>query len=215
MFCPKCNKKVADDAIFCRYCGTKVNLFNRKPEDLANEKRDEKKKKVTIGLILIVMIAYLFTLKCDVGFCIIPSGLNGDYCFIHVCSIDGCEKKKANNQKYCYTHTSAASYPSTSSYPKTEYAESVLKFSNIDVSHNNSYTICTGRITNNGKRTYSFVEIKGLFKNSSGIVLDTDWTYAVGSEGLAPNESTTFQMSVDKNYYISECSIEILDYDRE
>ena len=97
--------------------------------------------------------------------------------------------------------------------PSYESAYTALNFSNIYVSSNSSYTICTGKITNNGKKTYKFVQIKGSFKNSSGKVVDTDSTYAVGNEGLAPGESKTFRMSVDKNYDIKSCSVSIYDYD--
>lgn len=93
-----------------------------------------------------------------------------------------------------------------------ESAYTALKFSNIKVNSNSSYTICTGTVTNNGNKTYKFVQIKGSFKDSSGTVIDTDSTYAVGSEGLAPGESKTFRMSVDKNYRISSCSVSIYDY---
>lgn len=99
---------------------------------------------------------------------------------------------------------------SSSSY---ESAYSVLKISGVKVTTNSSYTVCTGTITNNGKNTYKYVKVKGSFKNSSGTVLDTDWTYAVGSEGLAPGESKTFRMSVPKDYDIKSCSVSITDYD--
>lgn len=106
--------------------------------------------------------------------------------------------------------SSSDSSSQSSSY---ESAYTALKFSNIKVSSNSSYTICTGTVTNNGNKTYKFVQIKGSFKDSSGTVIDTDSTYAVGSEGLAPGESKTFRMSVDKNYQISSCSVSIYDYD--
>ena len=106
-------------------------------------------------------------------------------------------------------------YMSSSSSNSSSYesAYSVLKISGVSVTSNSSYTVCTGTITNNGKKTYKYVKIKGSFKNSSGTVLDTDWTYAVGSEGLAPGESKTFRMSVPKNYDIKSCSVSITDYD--
>lgn len=106
--------------------------------------------------------------------------------------------------------SSSSSSNSSSTY---ESAYAALNFSNIKISSNSSYTICTGTITNNGEKTYKFVQIKGSFKNSSGTVIDTDSTYAVGSEGLAPGESKTFRMSVDKDYSISSCSVSIYDYD--
>ncbi len=102
----------------------------------------------------------------------------------------------------------ADSFSYTSSY---ETAKTALEFSNIVVTSNSSYTVCTGTVTNNGKKTYDYVQIKGAFKDSSGTVLDTDWTYAVGSEGLAPGESTTFRMSVPKNINIKDCKITIMD----
>ena len=106
-------------------------------------------------------------------------------------------------------------YMSTGSSSSGSYesAYSVLKLSNIKVTTNSSYTVCTGTITNNGKKTYKYVKVKGSFKNSSGTVIDTDWTYAVGSEGLAPGESKTFRMSVPKDYDIKSCSVSITDYD--
>ncbi len=97
--------------------------------------------------------------------------------------------------------------------PLYESAYSVLDISNVTVTSNSSYTVCTGTITNNGKKTYKFVKVKGAFQNYSGTTLDTDWTYAVGSEGLAPGESKTFRMSVTKDYSISKCSVSIYDYD--
>ena len=41
-------------------------------------------------------------------------------------------------------------------------------------------------------------------------VVDTDWTYAVGAEGLAPGESSTFRMSVDRDYSIRDCSVTLM-----
>lgn len=99
-----------------------------------------------------------------------------------------------------------------SSSSKYETAYTALKFSNIRISSNSYYTICTGTITNNGNKTYKFVQIKGSFKDSSGSVLDTDSTYAVGSEGLAPGESKTFRMSIDKNSKVKSCSVSIYHY---
>ncbi|MGN0611906.1 MAG: FxLYD domain-containing protein [Ruminiclostridium sp.] len=131
---------------------------------------------------------------------------------MHTCKIDGCTNKIAAGKNYCYIHSQTASSGLTYT---PEVAEDVLDFSNIEISHNSSYTVCTGTIKNNGRRTYTFVEVKGKFKNASGTVLDTDWTYAVGSDGLAPGESTTFRLSVKKDTAITKCTIEILDYDKE
>ena len=56
----------------------------------------------------------------------------------------------------------------------------------------------------------TFVEIKGKFIDVYGRIIDTDWTYAVGSEGLAPGESTTFRLSVEKNREILDAGVSAL-----
>lgn len=76
-------------------------------------------------------------------------------------------------------------------------------------------TSATGKLANTGKSSVSFVKVKGQFKNSSGSIIDTDWTYAVGAEGLSPGESTRFEIMVDKDRSIKECSCSILDYEND
>jgi hypothetical protein len=97
--------------------------------------------------------------------------------------------------------------------PASENASDVLKISGLSLTSNSVSTICAGSMKNTGNNTYEFVEVKGVFKDSGGTVLDTDWTYAVGSEGLAPGESSTFEMFVNENYKIHTCSVSLLDYD--
>lgn len=93
-----------------------------------------------------------------------------------------------------------------------EEKSSTLTISNLKLKHNSSYTVCTGSVTNNGKSTYLFVEVKGAFKNNNGSVIDTESAYACGGEGLAVGESSTFRMSVPKNIDIVNCEVSILDY---
>jgi hypothetical protein len=88
----------------------------------------------------------------------------------------------------------------------------VLNITTIPIFSNSSYTICTGSVKNTGKKTYNYIQVKGAFKDSSGNVVDTDWTYAAGSEGLAPGESTTFRLSVSKNRSITSCTVTLMDY---
>ncbi|WP_434311245.1 FxLYD domain-containing protein [Hominifimenecus sp. rT4P-3] len=112
-------------------------------------------------------------------------------------------------EKGGYMSTSSSFY-SSSYNSKSDY--SVLKITADGVTSNSGYTICTGSVKNNGTKTYKFVQVKGSFKDLSGNVIDTDWTYAVGSEGLEPGESTSFRLSVTKNSKITSCSVSLLDY---
>ena len=109
-----------------------------------------------------------------------------------------------------YMSASDSSYSSDYNY---ESGYSVLKITLNSVTSNSGYTICTGSVKNNGTKTYKFIKVKGSFKDSNGNVIDTDWTYAAGTEGLAPGESTTFRLSVTKNLKIDSCSVSLLDFD--
>lgn len=96
---------------------------------------------------------------------------------------------------------------------RNETGATALKISDVKLSTEYDYKICTGRVTNTGKKTYKYVQVKGSFKDENGKVLDTTWTYAVGSEGLAAGESSTFRMSVKKDYNIKKVTVTLLDYD--
>lgn len=88
-----------------------------------------------------------------------------------------------------------------------------LKISHVTLSSNSSNTIAEGTITKNSNQTVSFVKIKGSFENSSGTVVNTNRTYAVGSEGLAPGKSCKWRMSIKNDYLIKDCNVSILDFD--
>ena len=220
MRCSKCGNKVKNDSTFCTRCGNKL-VTETQSSDISGQEQpttscptiyNPYKRYIIIGLIAVCFLGYFFGVRCKAGLCLLPSGFHSEYCVVHTCKIDDCPNKKAADKNFCYTHSPAPS-PGISYTP--EKGEDVLEFSDINVSHNSSYTVCTGTVTNNGRKTYTFVEVKGKFEDSSGTVLDTDWTYAVGSEGLAPGESVTFRLSVDKDRTIAKCSVEILDYDKE
>ena len=213
MKCPNCKKEISDISTFCKYCGSKIE---KSSQGLQISKMLNKKflgKKILIlGIIVAFLSLYVLVFKCRAGVCLLPHGFKADYCMIHTCDKNECYNKVARGKDYCYTHL-----PSTAnnSYYTPEKAEDVLEFSDVKLSSNSSYTICTATVTNNGRRTYTFIEVKGKFENSTGITLDTDWTYAVGSEGLAPGESATLRLSVKKKYDIKKCDLEILDYQKE
>lgn len=213
MRCSKCGKIVKSDATFCTHCGQRMGVADHVANDSKRSTVAVTHKKVlAIGIAVAFCLIYFFGFRCKAGICPLPRSIGGEYCIAHTCKWSDCINKKATSRNYCYTHS--PSYSSNNSYTP-ESAEDVLEFSKINISHNSSYTVCTGTLTNNGRRTYRFIEVKGKFKDSSGKVIDTDWTYAVGSEGLAPGESATFRLSVDKNWEIKKCTMEIIDYDKE
>ncbi len=125
---------------------------------------------------------------------------------------DGEDVYERNRYSY-WSASSSSSSSSSRSGDSYESAYSALHITVDRVQSNSSYTICTGSVKNDGNKTYKFVTLKGSFKDAHGNVVDTDWTYGVGAEGLAPGESTTFRLSVPKNYDIVSCSVSIMDYD--
>lgn len=87
-----------------------------------------------------------------------------------------------------------------------------LKVDSIKTSGNYTYVYCT--ITNVSSKyvatRYRYVKVKALFKNYSGSIVDTDWTYAVDSTWLEPGESKTFDYMV-QNTNIKSATLTIVD----
>lgn len=215
----KCSNCGADNEItdsFCSQCGNKLkkdtvkekigNVLQRVPAIL-------KKNKKIVALILVVAvlsggICCIYDLThCE--WCSNSVADGSDYCYDHKCYLCN-DPITHSSDKYCYFHHLTNDEDS----PLNTYsAANDLKFSNLYLTSNTSYTQLKGTITNNGTRTYKYVKVKGAFEDYSGNVIDTDWTYAVGSEGLSPGESKTFSMSVTKDYRIKDCTVSIIDYD--
>ena len=81
------------------------------------------------------------------------------------------------------------------------------------MSSTRNYDIAEGHLTNNSNATVKFVKIKGAFTDFREKVIDTASTYAVGSEGLAPGETTTWRISVKKDDEIYNCDVTVYDFD--
>lgn len=226
MFCRKCGNQMSDDARFCDACGTEINpAASAQPQQSAaytavNTATVAKVMKligskgfkiVAAVLAAVILISAIFgggsANRCAASGCRNDKKY-GEYCIEHVCMYGSCTSRRTVGQ-YCSYHASSSNAAAPSyANPNTD-----LSFTNIQIEHNSSYTVVTGKVTNYGDVTYTFVKIKGTFKTSSGTVVDTDWTYAVGSEGLAPGETTTFRMSIPKDRTVTKCTISILDYD--
>lgn len=80
---------------------------------------------------------------------------------------------------------------------------------------NGNYVTVTGRVKNEGKQKYTYVRVKAVFQDKNGEILDTNWTYLVGDEGIAPQESKTFRISVPKNKNIDKFEMSIIDYKKQ
>ena len=123
----------------------------------------------------------------------------------------GSKKKSSSSSK---PSSSSSSY-SSSSYEMDHktYCILYMKVSNVKIRRSGDWVYCTGTIKNTGKYSIKFVKVRAGFKDSRGNVIDSDWTYAVDSSWLYPNESKNFEMMVkDPNRKIQTADV-IVVYD--
>ena len=123
----------------------------------------------------------------------------------------------SNSSKNDYSGSSGGSYGG--SY-NNDYSSGIdksiglsLKVDRINSSGSYTYVYCTVKnvSSNYGVATrYRYVKVKGQFKNYSGQIVDTDWTYAVDSTWLEPGESKTFYFMV-QNTNIKSATLSFVD----
>ena len=226
---------------FCKYCGTEISETDRRcphcGRDLANGVTGETNQrggygapfrartkitrehaKILLGIVAPIVCVFVFIAAGNLGKCqyngcrskVVPGS---DYCYSHKCAIASCEAQCTDYSRYCYLHYLLYDDDAQEEYSGDFVSSYELSISNVRLSSNSNYTIAEGTLTNNSDRTVSFVKIKGAFKTGIGSVVDTDWTYAVGSEGLAPGESCKWRMSVDKDRSIEACTATVTDFD--
>lgn len=113
-----------------------------------------------------------------------------------------------------YTYNESGSLNNDTNSYSNNLDTTNLSISNVTITSNSSYTICSGTLSvkSYSPYRYHYIKVKGVFKNSYGSTVDTDWTYAIGSEWLEPGESTKFRLSVQKDYSIKDCSVTIMTY---
>ena len=89
-----------------------------------------------------------------------------------------------------------------------------LNVDRIEKSGSGSYTYVYCTVTNRSYLSvptrYRYVKVKAQFKDFSGNIVETDWTYAVDSMWLEPGESKTFYYMVE-NKYIRSASLSFID----
>lgn len=87
-----------------------------------------------------------------------------------------------------------------------------FEFSNTSLTSDGDYVYYKGSIKNVSDTTYSFVEIRATYYDSTKNVITTDITYAVGNEGIRPNESKEFEIMTKVSGEVASGNIEIFDY---
>ena len=210
-FCKYCGEQISNDVDYCPYCG-KALRSEQHSTPLKNPSQKRTLLWILLGIIgIIIVILAINSTKCKSSGCSNNAIKGKDYCYAHKCSISSCDARSFSMSDYCHFHYSLYN---DDSFAQTNYVSSnELKISNVTLRSTSGYTYAEGTITNTSDSDVSFVKIKGTFENSIGTVIDTDWTYAVGSEGLSPGETCKWELSVRKDSSIKKCSVKILDFD--
>jgi len=95
------------------------------------------------------------------------------------------------------------------SLPPDVFYQLEIKTTACEASH--EYTTISGTMTNRSAVTVYFAQLK-VALSKGGSVVDTDWLYAVGAEGLAPGESTKWEWMFHSTN-ADQCQAELLDYE--
>jgi hypothetical protein len=72
------------------------------------------------------------------------------------------------------------------------------------------YMVTKGSLKNDSTDTFDNVKVKVIFSDDAGNVVDTDWTYAVDSVGIKPNESKQFELMTKYVKGMSKVKFEII-----
>lgn len=74
------------------------------------------------------------------------------------------------------------------------------------------YVYTSGAIKNVGDQDYSYIKVRVTHLDEDNNVIDTDWTYAVSSEGLRPGEQKYFEIMTKHREGMKRYKFEIMDY---
>lgn len=113
---------------------------------------------------------------------------------------------------YMYTNQyNSSNYNASQITPSQETDQ--VKIEETNCSRDGEYVDVKGYVKNLGDLDYYYVDVKISLKNENGDVLDTYNTYAVGGEGIAPNERKSFDATLDYAEGTAGCSYSVVGYD--
>lgn len=222
--CPECGESVSGDVETCPRCGCsikgRVNLKNPQDKGDRREKIHWTDGKILVLILSIFVAIWVLIALIDSAGSPTRDSLSGKSSSSKsssysstICAQPGCTKSRATGSIYCIDHEKGQTSSSSSSSSSFRYpSASDLQISNVSVQTNSVVTYCTGTIKNNGKLAFEFVRVKGSFKDGAGNVIETGSSYAVGSEGLSPGESTSFRIQCARNPKVKSCDVEVYDF---
>lgn len=81
------------------------------------------------------------------------------------------------------------------------------------ITYSRGYYYCNGAVHNVSGSTHYYVKVKVTYYDKNDEVLTTDWTYAVGSEGIKGGENQQFEIMTKVVGSPEMFKVEILEYD--
>lgn len=88
----------------------------------------------------------------------------------------------------------------------------LLTLEDTSCKKDNGYIYASGYIKNNSSRTFSYIKIQTDFTDLQKNIIDTNYTYAVGSEGLGANSRKSYEVMNKDSEAITNCYYKIIDY---
>lgn len=117
-----------------------------------------------------------------------------------------------NKQDKIFDMITEVSESSSSIVEEVQKKLNPLRIENTFLTKKGNYIYYYGSIKNYGDKTYYFVKVRAVFMDSEKNVLTTDWTYAVGSEGIRPNENVQFEIMKEVRGNVEYGKLEIYEY---
>jgi hypothetical protein len=87
-----------------------------------------------------------------------------------------------------------------------------LVISDDSIKKDGDYWYCYGTIKNISTKDHYFVEVRVTYYDDNNEVLTTDWTYAVGSEGILPKENQQFEIMTEVRGEPTHYKLEVQDF---
>ena len=138
----------------------------------------------------------------------------GEYGYVYNGKIDANERAKELVKAVSYQSVAEqqkAQEKALEEQRKEKRSKSLI-IESIDYEYEYGFDTIYGSVKNNLDRTVYYVEVKVSLYDASGNVIDTDWTYAVGHEGLSPGESTKFSVMMKADSRMVRYGASIQDY---
>lgn len=226
--CPECGHDVSTMATACPNCGYPISSmepaepehmeeqaqqndaldeFDMIDSELEQQQKESSEEKTGASKTALAWTA----VTCIISFAVIAFVIS-----IGSKSSNSHSKAKSNDNTSS-SYSSGSSHSSgTNGYDYAEeYKILYLELEDLELKSSDykMYMILSGAVRNTGTKTCYFVKVKTTFYDENGISIDIGDTYACGAEGIAPGESSKFEIRVDYDERIETSRTKIYDCD--